>query len=78
MKKAKASEGRLVHIREEPIELAQFLKFAGVADTGGRAKQAIVDGEVTLNGAVETRKGKKLVAGDKVAYAGEMLVVAVE
>ncbi|MCX6956420.1 MAG: RNA-binding S4 domain-containing protein [Verrucomicrobia bacterium] len=80
MKKAKAKgpESRVVQIREEPIELAQFLKFAGLFESGGQAKQAIADGEVSLNGAVETRKGKKLVAGDKVTYAGETLAVEVE
>jgi ribosome-associated protein len=75
--KATPSSHRIVAIRAEPIELAQFLKFAGVTDSGGQAKQAITDGDVLVNGAVETRKGKKLVAGDKVTFAGETLVVKV-
>lgn len=76
--KVTPSTDRIVPIREEPIELSQFLKFAGAAESGGQAKQAIVDGEVLVNGAVETRKGKKLVAGDKVTFGGETLVVHVE
>jgi ribosome-associated protein len=71
------SSSRVVPIRAEPIELSQFLKFAGAAESGGQAKQAIADGEVQLNGVVETRKGKKLVAGDKVTFAGQTLVVKV-
>jgi ribosome-associated protein len=71
------SSSRVVPIRAEPIELAQFLKFAGAAESGGQAKQAIADGEVRLKGVIETRKGKKLVAGDKVTFAGQTLVVQV-
>lgn len=75
--KSTPPSSRTVVIRAEPIELAQFLKFAGAAESGGQAKQAITDGEVLLNGAVETRKGKKLVAGDKVTFGGETFVVQV-
>jgi len=75
--KSPSSNNRVVLIREEPIELSQFLKFAGAAESGGQAKQAVADGEVFLNGVVETRKGKKLVAGDKVTFGGETLVVQV-
>jgi ribosome-associated protein len=76
--KAAPSTSRIVLIRAEPIELSQFLKFAGAAESGGQAKQAVVDGEVLVNGAVETRKGKKLLAGDKVTFGGETLVVQVQ
>lgn len=50
-----------------PIELAQFLKFAGAFGSGGEAKEAVVGGAVTVNGQPETRRGRKLVAGDIVA-----------
>jgi ribosome-associated protein len=76
-KSSKGSE-RIVVIRAEPIELAQFLKFAGAFESGGQAKQAVVDGEVTVNGAPESRKGRKLVAGDRVKVGAETLVVEVE
>lgn len=66
-----------VRVRAVPIELAQFLKFGGLADTGGAAKAVIQAGEVTVNGAVETQKGKKLKAGDVVAYGGRAIVVQV-
>ena len=68
---------RTVHIRQEPIELSQLLKFAGVVETGGDAKQAIANGLVQLNGKVETQKAKKIKAGDQVTYEGHILVVQV-
>lgn len=65
-----------VVVREVPIELCQFLKFGGLTGTGGEAKQVISQGLVTLNGVVETRKRKQLLLGDKVAYDGKTIVVA--
>ena len=65
-----------VVVREVPIELCQFLKFGGLTGTGGEAKQVISQGLVTLNGVVETQKRKKLLLGDKVAYDGKTIVVA--
>ena len=70
------SESRPVVVREVPIELCQFLKFGGLTGTGGEAKQVISQGLVKVNGAVETQKRKKLLAGDKVTYEGETLIVA--
>jgi ribosome-associated protein len=68
---------RAVVIKETPIELCQFLKFGGLAESGGQAKQAISEGKVLLNGAVETRKRKKLAPGDLVVFGGQTLVVRV-
>ena len=65
-----------VVVREVPIELCQFLKFGGLTNTGGEAKQVINQGLVTVNGAVETQKRKKLLVGDQVAYDGKIIVVA--
>lgn len=66
---------RPVVIRAAPIELSQFIKFAGVTESGGEAKQLIAAGEVLLNGAVETQRGKKLAGGDVVTVRGEALLV---
>jgi len=71
------SAPRPVLVREMPIELCQFLKFAGVASSGGEAKQSIAEGRVALNGVVETRKRKQLAAGDQVTFGGHTLVVQV-
>ncbi len=65
-----------VTIREEPIELCQLLKFAGLAATGGEAKMAISQEMVTVNGEVDTRKRRKIVAGDRVEFGGRTIVVA--
>lgn len=64
-----------VAIHGDHIELAQLLKFAGVVGTGGEAKQVIGAGQVSVNGAVETQRGKKIVPGDRVVYDGKTLVV---
>jgi ribosome-associated protein len=72
------SAPRAVTVREIPIELCQFIKFGGVAESGGEAKQLINEGLVTLNGAVETQKRKKLVVGDRVTVRGQTLIVALQ
>jgi ribosome-associated protein len=71
------TEPTVVTVREEPIELCQLLKFAGLTDSGGEAKQVISDGQVRLNGVVETQKRKKVRAGDRVTYGAETLLVRV-
>lgn len=75
MPNAASSAPRPVTVRAVPIELCQFLKFGGLTGTGGEAKQVISQGLVLLNGAVETQKRKKLLAGDRVTYDGQTLVV---
>ena len=60
------------------ITLDQFLKQVGIVGSGGEAKILIQGGEVLLNGVVETRRGKKLVAGDVVEFGGQRLVVSLE
>jgi len=50
------------------IELNAFLKVKGLASSGGAAKQLIRSEMVLVNGVVETRNKKKLVAGDKVSF----------
>lgn len=57
--------------KADPIKLDQFLKVAGVVQTGGEAKMLIQAGEVKVNGSVETRRGRKLFAGDRVFVMGE-------
>ncbi len=48
------------------IKLDALLKFAGVADTGGIAKEAVQQGLVLVNGEVCTARGKKITPGTKV------------
>lgn len=66
---------RHVVVREIPIELCQFIKFAGLSESGGAAKQLIAERKVLLNGVVETQKRKKLAVGDHVQVNGQVIVV---
>jgi ribosome-associated protein len=62
--------------KSEPIiQLDQFMKLTGVVSTGGQAKLVIQAGEVLVNGVVETRRKKKLKAGDKVTFNGQTYLV---
>jgi ribosome-associated protein len=60
-----------VPIDDDMIRLGQFLKLAGILDTGGEVKSMIVAGEVMVNGTVEDRRGRQLHRGDVVAVDGE-------
>lgn len=60
---------------DDSIKLDQYLKLMGVASTGGQAKLLIQAGEVLVNGEVETRRGRKLVVGDRVTTMGESFQV---
>ena len=55
---------------EEFIRLGDLLKMSGEFETGGQAKLAIQNGEVSVNGEICTMRGKKLRRGDKVEYHG--------
>ncbi len=61
---------------EGDIRLGQLLKLAGLVDTGGEAKYALLEGEVTVNGEVERRRGCQLQAGDVVACRGVEVRIA--
>ncbi len=60
---------------DDTIDLQDFLKLAGLVDTGGEAKFRIQNGEVKLNGAEETRRRKKLRRGDVVEIYGAAYTV---
>jgi ribosome-associated protein len=53
------------------IRLGQFLKLAGAVDSGADVKALIADGAVTVNGQLESRRGRQLVRGDVVGLAGQ-------
>ncbi len=67
-----------VAVRGGSIRLGQFLKLAGVVETGGEAKLRIQEGEAKVNGEVDTRRGRQLVAGDLVEFGGEILEIVVQ
>ena len=60
---------------EETIQLDQFLKLADLVGSGGEAKHVIRSGTVLVNGAEETRRGRKLKHGDVVTFGGEEYVI---
>jgi ribosome-associated protein len=62
--------GRSIALRGDHITLAQAVKVAGLADTGGQAKLLIREGEITVNGAPATQPGRKLHAGDRFGRQG--------
>ncbi len=64
-----------IKLREDHIKLGQALKFAGLVESGVDAKFVIQDGLVKVNGSIETQRGKKLVAGDKVEFDGEEILI---
>lgn len=57
-----------VSIGGDSIRLGQFLKFAGILDSGGDVKEAIADGLVSVNGEVDLRRGRQLQLGDIVSF----------
>jgi len=59
----------------EYIELIKMLKLLRIADSGGQAKLMVEDGEVTLNGNLESRKRAKLRPGDVVGIFGETITI---
>lgn len=64
-----------VSIGGEMIRLGQFLKFSGLLDSGGDAKEVIIDGYVTVNGDEERRRGRQLRDGDLVSFEGRTVRV---
>ena len=64
---------RIVAISREPVELYKILKFEGMVASGGEAKTVIAEGEVLVNGVVETRKRKKIVSGDIIEFGQERI-----
>ena len=64
---------RVVEINRQPIELFKILKFEGLVGTGGEAKMVIQDGQVRLNGKVETQKSKKILSGDVIEFREDTL-----
>lgn len=62
---------QVIKLRDDFIKLGQAIKAAGLVESGVEAKIVIQDGEVKVNGAVETQRGKKLIGGEIISYNGE-------
>ncbi len=64
-----------VAIRDDTIRLGQLLKLAGLAESGAHARELVQEGEVRVNGEVDTRRGRRLHRGDLVEVSGEAVRV---
>ena len=62
-------------IKDEFIKLGQALKAAGLVESGVEAKEVIQDGQVSVNGEIDTRRGRKLYGGDVVSFGGEEIKI---
>ena len=63
------------HIKTEYITLQQYLKFIGIADTGGQAKILVKQLDIRVNGEKEDRRGRKLYPNDIVLINGKKYIV---
>lgn len=64
-----------ISIRDDFIKLGQLLKLSGLVESGVDAKYFIQDGLVSVNGEIDTRRGRKIVPGDIIEFDGEKVVV---
>ena len=58
------------------MKLDQFLKWQGIVSTGGEAKHLIISGQVSVNGTLELRRGRKLYPGDYVCLGNDKFMMA--
>lgn len=67
----------IIKLREQDefIKLGQVVKAAGLVESGVEAKEVIQQGRVSVNGEVDTRRGRKLYAGDVAEYNGEQIKI---
>lgn len=66
---------QVIKLRDDFIKLGQAIKAAGLVESGVEAKIVIQNGEVKVNGAVETQRGKKLTGGEIISYNGEKVKI---
>lgn len=65
----------IVEFSSEFIKLGQALKLANLVDNGGLAKSVINDGLVSVDGEVDTRRGRKLFGGEIIEFEGQQVKV---
>ena len=61
----------VIRLRDEYIKLGQASKASGLVESGAEAKEVITEGMVCVNGEADTRRGRKLYAGDIINFNGE-------
>lgn len=69
---------RVITVNTVPVELYKILKFEGLVSSGAEAKAAVAEGLVKVNGDIETRKRKKILAGDLIEFGSETLRIVLD
>lgn len=69
---------RVITVNIVPVELYKILKFEGLVGSGAEAKAVVAEGQVKVNGEVETRKRKKILAGDQIEFGTETLCIVLD
>ena len=64
-----------IKVRDEFIKLGQALKASNLVSSGVEAKIVVQDGQVEVNGEVDTRRGRKLVPGDVITFDGKSVKI---
>ena len=69
---------RVITVNSVPVELYKILKFEGLVGSGAEAKAVVAEGQVKVNGDVETRKRKKILAGDLIEFGSQTLRIVLD
>ena len=69
------SEEKIIEISRPPIRLGQFLKHTAIVQNGLEAKIKIQNGEVSVNGHVELRRGRQLCHGDRISTDDSLYII---
>jgi ribosome-associated protein len=69
---------RVITVSTVPVELYKILKFEGLVGSGAEAKAVVAEGQVKVNGDVETRKRKKILDGDLIEFGTETLRIVLD
>jgi ribosome-associated protein len=69
---------RVITVSTVPVELYKILKFEGLVGSGAEAKAVVAEGQVKVNGDVETRKRKKILDGDLIEFGKEKLRIVLD
>lgn len=71
-------QNKRLKVKKLPIRLGQFLKLADLVQDGFEAKMRIQNGEIMVNSATETRRGKQLQHLDEITVDGDTWIVDLE
>lgn len=64
-----------IQISTEYITLQQLLKMCDYIQSGGQAKYAVKELDITVNGEYEDRRGRKLYPNDQITIEGDTYII---